>query len=744
MYFILRGQGKFRKSHEFLIAVLGGLFSLLFFHLGFLTEIENRIRDFQFRIRGELPDPHNLVLVAITDECIQNLGSWPWPRATHAKLLKILKKSGAKVVVFDIMFKESSSFGEGDDQEFLSSIEDSGNVILPVVMNKRIVLDPQSCEMVEMEFIDGAIPLLRRGAIGEGFIDVEYQTMNRDGIIRNLILEKPFEGKLIPSLGLSIAVKYLGESISRSGGRFFLGKIEIPMYERIENRDLTKPITSFSLNYAGSSTDYFDQKSYSDVLNESFPLDFFKGKAVIVGTRAKGIHEDLKFSPFGPIAGMEIHANFLHNVTSGRLLRRMSPLCADFLILFLSIGMGFLLWWVGGIFGNLLAVFYVFGYSVLCLVLFYFDFILEVFPVVGLLPAEWAGIRLIQFFFDLKHRIRELTIVNEVSQAVNFLGDVSKTLDAILSRAVQALSAERGSIFLLDGRYENLVEAAVVLSGGETSTLNPEIREKFKIGEGIAGEVFLSGKPRLIKDARKDKAFKTYSKQNLLVSSLICVPLQVKENFIGVMNIVNKTDGEFDQENLQLTLFMANQAAVIIENARLYNLATIDGLTGLVVHRHFQAKLEEEFRRAKRYDKPLSFIMTDIDHFKKFNDTWGHQTGDLVLREVAICVRKSIRDTDVAARYGGEEFAVILPETDEDGASLFAERLRQRVESSAFQGPKGELKVTISLGVSSFPKNPVETTLEMIKLADEALYSAKHSGRNRVGIASLLGNQNKD
>jgi diguanylate cyclase (GGDEF)-like protein len=177
---------------------------------------------------------------------------------------------------------------------------------------------------------------------------------------------------------------------------------------------------------------------------------------------------------------------------------------------------------------------------------------------------------------------------------------------------------------------------------------------------------------------------------------------------------------------------MANQAAVVIEKARLFNLATIDGLTGLIVHRHFQAKMEEEFRRAKRYQKDLSYLMTDIDHFKKFNDTWGHQIGDMVLREVAKIVRSCVRDTDVAARYGGEEFAVILPETDLDGAILFAERLREKVEAASFEGPEQDLKVTISIGVSSLPSHKAENALEMIKLADDALYVAKENGRNRV------------
>ena len=316
-------------------------------------------------------------------------------------------------------------------------------------------------------------------------------------------------------------------------------------------------------------------------------------------------------------------------------------------------------------------------WAVSAIVMFYFDIVIEITPVLFMVPIQWALTRLIQQFqslreknYDLARKVRELAIINEVTQAVSFMGDLGKTLDAIVSRGVQVLNAQRGSIFLLDEKYEELVEKSVIYGVNGEIKIDNDLRNQFKSGKGIAGEVFNSGKPRLIQNIRKDKSFEFRDSERDNLKSMICVPLVINDIPIGVMNVVNRVEGRFNNDDLQTALTMANQAAVVIEKARLYNLATIDGLTGLVVRRHFQAKIEEEFRRARRYDKPLSYLMTDIDHFKKFNDTYGHQTGDMVLREVAKIVIKSVRDTDIAARYGGEEFAVILPETEPDGAML--------------------------------------------------------------------------
>ena len=168
------------------------------------------------------------------------------------------------------------------------------------------------------------------------------------------------------------------------------------------------------------------------------------------------------------------------------------------------------------------------------------------------------------------------------------------------------------------------------------------------------------------------------------------------------------------------------------EATRLHELAVTDGLTQVANHRHFQERLREEFRRAQRYDDPLALILVDLDHFKTVNDNFGHQVGDQVLFSTAACVKAAVRETDFVARYGGEEFAVLLPKTHLAGALTVAERIAaemQRIKA----GPAG-LKVTASFGVSGFPGRSVNTSEQLVRTADEALYRAKREGRNKISL----------
>lgn len=174
------------------------------------------------------------------------------------------------------------------------------------------------------------------------------------------------------------------------------------------------------------------------------------------------------------------------------------------------------------------------------------------------------------------------------------------------------------------------------------------------------------------------------------------------------------------------------QNELIHANRRLERLSITDGLTNLYNHRHFQDELAKHFSESERYDRPLSLALIDIDYFKKVNDTWGHATGDAVLKVVAKLFSESVRETDLVARYGGEEFAVIMPETTLEHAMTFAEQIRALVERTPIETDQGDIRVTVSIGLSSVPHPQIETPVALIEDADQALYRAKESGRNQV------------
>lgn len=183
---------------------------------------------------------------------------------------------------------------------------------------------------------------------------------------------------------------------------------------------------------------------------------------------------------------------------------------------------------------------------------------------------------------------------------------------------------------------------------------------------------------------------------------------------------------EANDQNLEMALRLYD----LYEEAQ--NQAITDGLTGLATHAYFQQRLAEEMSESFRHHLPLTFMIFDLDHFKSINDNYGHQAGDIVLKEAAAMLKTKVRTSDLVARYGGEEFAVILPQTSEEDGFTLAERLRQDLEVMEFQiSAERKLKVTASIGLASRGERDA-TSKELIKRADMALYAAKNGGRNRV------------
>ena len=247
----------------------------------------------------------------------------------------------------------------------------------------------------------------------------------------------------------------------------------------------------------------------------------------------------------------------------------------------------------------------------------------------------------------LDQKVAELSALNAVSKSLNMVSDLNSILKLILEKTVSLLTAERGSLMLCDeeqGTMRVEVVHGIENPDGERITL--------KMGEGVAGLALRQGVPIAISEGYKDERFKFLLPRDRNIRSLMCVPLTLNQRKIGVINITNKLNADhFTENDKSLAMTLAGQASITIENARLYNLAIYDGLTNLHDKRYFQVWLDKEYERTKRYDGVLSLVMTDIDNFKRVNDTFGHPFGDVILQEVASTIRASVRTVDLAARW---------------------------------------------------------------------------------------------
>lgn len=193
-------------------------------------------------------------------------------------------------------------------------------------------------------------------------------------------------------------------------------------------------------------------------------------------------------------------------------------------------------------------------------------------------------------------------------------------------------------------------------------------------------------------------------------------------------------DGDLIKFGSVVLKFLSEDNVEASYHDELYRLSTLDALTQLYNRRYFQEALDREVASARRYGRPISLVVFDVDHFKRCNDSFGHPAGDAVLREVARKLRERIRAADVASRTGGEEFSVILPDVEAQGAGRFAESLRQAIADTVVQHEHHRIQVTISLGVAQLGALP-ENSADLVRQADRRLYLAKNSGRNRVVLA---------
>jgi diguanylate cyclase (GGDEF)-like protein len=303
--------------------------------------------------------------------------------------------------------------------------------------------------------------------------------------------------------------------------------------------------------------------------------------------------------------------------------------------------------------------------------------------------------------------------------------DEFATLGRAFNEMAEQLSAERGRVQDAVDRFGKalaathdpfmllnvIVESAVEATGAAGGRLVVDGREHAR-----AGDPDLGGQP-------------------------LVIPLG-PDGSESAMLLLTPEGSDFGDQSRELALWLGSQAAVALENVRLHRIverqASTDGLTDLANRRHFEETLASEISRAERFGGSLALVLADLDDFKQVNDRYGHQAGDDVLREFAAVLRDTVRDIDLAARYGGEEFAVLLPQTDLEGAERLAERLRQSMATRRLTVEPGEtVRVTASFGVAAFPDSP--TPAALFAAADEALYRAKSAGKNCVVGADVDG-----
>ncbi len=318
--------------------------------------------------------------------------------------------------------------------------------------------------------------------------------------------------------------------------------------------------------------------------------------------------------------------------------------------------------------------------------------------------------RLAELASDLRLRVAELETLNRTAHALGTSLEVPALLAALLRETARALPlADRiDAIVEIDGELRRYR-----LARGELSLAAADAR---------AQEALAVSAPLLDEDVRDPERPE--------VRTRMVVPLVMYGETTGALFAESADDEAFGPNQLRLFDAIGGQAAAAVENARLYALANVDGLTGLYVRRYFDLRVSEEIERARRFGTSFALVMLDLDDFKRLNDTHGHIVGDRALREIAKVAERQLRGVDLAARYGGEELAFLLPRTSLADAHAVAERIRAAIANHVFGGHK----ITASLGVAGWTEAGVTDPERLVERADAALYRAKAEGKNRVEI----------
>lgn len=329
---------------------------------------------------------------------------------------------------------------------------------------------------------------------------------------------------------------------------------------------------------------------------------------------------------------------------------------------------------------------------------------------------------------QLNSKIKEISLISDFGRALVNTLHLKETLNIIADSTKNMLNYQSCVVFLVEGEGEIKKFIPRQITSPYKHNFE-EMRIDYK--EGLLGWVYANKKVLLLEDVKDSVLGNLINEEQ----SVILSPLIVENQTIGVIYFGASVPDSFNRDMLGFVASISYPAAMAIKNAQFYEriaaLAITDGITGLYTHRYFQERLEEVVKWASRYNKPISLIFLDLDHFKQFNDKYGHPQGDNVLKEVADILRSYTRETDLVCRYGGDEFAIVLMDIDKEKAVEIAERIRNGFLTTL---NKYSVQITGSIGVATFPQD-AKTKVDLILKADTATYTSKHEGKNRVTVS---------
>ena len=322
--------------------------------------------------------------------------------------------------------------------------------------------------------------------------------------------------------------------------------------------------------------------------------------------------------------------------------------------------------------------------------------------------------------------------LRDVAAALNSALSLDEIINIVLQNLGRVVAHDALDIMLIENGYARMVSCAGYdrLLPGSQAVL---MQLKFSLSETMNLHTMMeSHRIFLVDDIRKID-WKSYENTNW-VRSYLGAPILIKDEVVGFLGLLSSQSNFFQSDDGDRLMAFANLTAAAIEKARLIErlteLATTDPLTGAANRREFFIRGENELKRAARYEQNFSVIMVDLDHLKSINDTYGHAIGDRVLKELALVCKSCVREIDLVARFGGDEFVILLPETIANQALAITERLRQRIAELVFETPRKPIGITASIGIAEYRKT--DTLQTLIERADQGLYQAKETGRNRV------------